>query len=90
MKFNDYINKRLEDNPNLAKDFWSGYDKFKVGVLLKETRLKAGYTQEEVAKRIHTTKSAISRIENHVEDIRLSTLDKFAQAIGKTLHIGIS
>ncbi len=90
MKFNDYINKRLKNNPKLAKDFWSGYDKFKIGVLLKEARLKAGYTQEEVAERIHTTKSAISRIENHVEDVRLSTLDKFAQAIGKTLHISIS
>jgi len=31
-------------------------------------------TQEEVARRLGTKKSVISRIETHAEDIRLSTL----------------
>jgi len=32
----------------------------------------------------------ISRIENHAEDIKLSTLDKFAQALGKTLLVEVA
>ena len=41
-------------------------------VMLKQARLEAGLTQEQVAEKLHTKKSAISRIENHAEDIRLS------------------
>jgi hypothetical protein len=41
-------------------------------------------------ERLSTKKSAISRIENHAEDIRLSTLEKFAEAIGKRLSLKIA
>jgi hypothetical protein len=36
---------------------------------------------------MNTKKSAISRIENHAQDIRLSTLDKYAKGLGKRLHV---
>jgi hypothetical protein len=36
---------------------------------------------------MHTKKSAISRIENHAQDIRLSTLQAFASIMGKELKI---
>ena len=39
-------------------------------------------------KRKHK-KSAISRIENHTEDIRLSTLEKFAHVLGRKLEVSI-
>lgn len=68
----------------------SGYEEFKIGVLIQETRKKCGLTQEELAKRIHTKKSAISRIENHAENISLSTLYKIIKALGKNLEIKIS
>jgi HTH-type transcriptional regulator/antitoxin HipB len=85
-----YINKRKKKNPKFAENFDKGYEQFKIGVLLKQARLDAGYTQEQVAERLHTKKSAISRIENHAEDIRLSTLVNYAQAIGKHLLLDIS
>jgi transcriptional regulator with XRE-family HTH domain len=44
-------------------------------------------TQEEVARRLDTKKSAISRIENHAADIRLSTLDRYARALGWRLSL---
>lgn len=50
-------------------------------------REKSGLTQEELAHRLKTKRSAISRIENHAEDIRLSTLEKFAEAIGRKLQV---
>jgi HTH-type transcriptional regulator/antitoxin HipB len=89
IKFNDYLDKRLKSDPESAKGFWTGYEKFKVGVILREARIAAGLTQEDVARKIHTTKSVISRIENHAEDIRLSTLDKFANALNKEIRISI-
>lgn len=44
-------------------------------------REAAGLSQKELANRLKTKKTAISRIENHAEDIRLSTLEKVPAAI---------
>lgn len=87
IKFKDYIDERLKKEPELAEGFWDGYEDFKIGVMLKEARQKAGLTQEDVALKIKTTKSVISRIENHAADIRVSTLEKFARALGRKLTI---
>ena len=56
----------------------------------KQAREEAGITQEELAARLHTKKTAISRIENHAEDIKLSTLEKFVQALGKHLKLEVA
>jgi HTH-type transcriptional regulator/antitoxin HipB len=56
---------------------------------LSQAREKAGMTQDDVARRLRTKKSAISRIENHAEDIRLSTIQKYAKALGKNLRVEI-
>ncbi len=85
-----YIEKRKACDPEFAKDFDAGYEQFKIGVMLKQARQQAGYTQEELAARLHTKKTAISRIENHAEDIKLSTLERFAGAIGKRLTLRIA
>lgn len=82
-----YINERKTRDTEFAEDFDEGYDNFKIGVILRQAREEAGITQEEIAERMNTKKSAISRIENHSEDIRLSTLEKYAHALGKRLRI---
>ncbi len=85
-----YIEKRKKKSPKFAKNFDKGYEQFKIGVLLKQARQEAGLTQEQVAKKLHTQKSAISRIENHAEDIRLSTLENFAEAVGRHLKLEVA
>jgi DNA-binding XRE family transcriptional regulator len=85
-----YIETRKKHRPEFEKNFDKGYEQFKIGVLLKQARLEAGLTQDEVAKILNTKKSAISRIENHAEDIRLSTLVNYAQAVGKNLQLQVA
>jgi len=85
-----YINERKKKNPEFAKNFDKGYEQFKIGVLLKQARKEAGLTQQQVAERLNTKKSAISRIENHSADIRLSTLETFAEAVGKNLRLELA
>ncbi len=85
-----YIEKRKARDPEFAKRYDAGYEQFKIGVMLKQARLEAGVTQEELASRLQTKKTAISRIENHAEDIKLSTLERFAEAIGKRLTLKIA
>ena len=84
-----YKAKRMQEHP----DFWNGYDKrfetFKLGVLLKQARIEAGMTQEQIAKQLKTSKSVISRMENHATDIRLSTLEKFAKAVGREIQVAL-
>lgn len=85
-----YIEERKSRDPDFAEGFDSGYEQFKIGVMLKRAREEAGLTQEELARRLDTKKTAISRIENHAEDIKLSTLERFADAIGKRLILRIA
>ncbi len=84
-----YKKERMKQDPA----FWSGYgkrfDTFKLGILLKQARLESGLTQEQIAKRLNTTKSVVSRMENHATDIRLSTLERFAKAVGREIHIAL-
>ena len=85
-----YIEKRKKRSSAFKNGFETGYEQFKIGVMLRNAREEAGLTQDDIAERLRTKKSAISRIENHAEDIRLSTLEKFAEAIGKRLSLRIA
>jgi DNA-binding XRE family transcriptional regulator len=85
-----YIDKRKKRERQFAKGYDEGYEHFRVGVMLREARIAAGMTQEELARRIGTKKTAISRIENHAEDVKLSTLKRTAKALGKRLEIKIA
>lgn len=85
-----YIAKRKQADATFAEGFEEGYEQFKIGVVLRQARESAGLTQEELALRLKTHKTAISRIENHAEDIKLSTLDRVAKALGKRLEVNIA
>jgi len=89
MNLDNYIDERLTKEEISKEEFWDGYEDFKIGVFLKEIRVSNGLTQKELAKRINTTKSVISRMENHSEDVKLSTLEKVAKALGKRVKIAI-
>jgi ribosome-binding protein aMBF1 (putative translation factor) len=82
-----YITKRKKIDSDFKQGFDSGYEEFKIGEILKQARKESGFTQEEMAIQLNTKKSAISRIENHAQDIRLSTLQNFAHIMGKRLKI---
>jgi len=84
-----YIVKRKKGDPKFAKGFEEGFEEFKIGVMLRQAREKAGLSQEEVAQKIRTKRTAISRIENHAEDIKLSTLHKVALAVGRHLKVSL-
>ncbi|HWM93732.1 MAG TPA: helix-turn-helix transcriptional regulator [Thermoanaerobaculia bacterium] len=82
-----YAKSRAARDPEFADGLDSGYADFKVGALLRQAREKAGLTQEQVAERLETKKSAISRIENSAGSIRFSTLERYARAIGWHLNL---
>ena len=83
----NYIERRKRKDKAFAKDFDAGNAEFKIGVMLREAREQAGVTQEKLARITKTRKSAISRLENHAEDVRLSTVSRVARALGKAVRI---
>ncbi len=82
-----YVDQRKKRDKKFAEGFDEGYEQFKIGEVLRQAREAAGLTQEELAHRVHTKKTAISRIENHAEDIKISTLKRVAKALGKRIQI---
>ena len=86
----NYIKERKKRDKEFSEGFEEGYEQFKIGVMLRQAREKAGMTQEELAHRLKTKKTSISRIENHAEDIKLSTLKRTALALGKRLQVSIT
>ena len=84
-----YARERTARDREFAEGLEAGYQDFKIGVLLRQAREKAGLTQEDVARRLDTKKSAISRIENSAGSIRLSTLERYARAIGWQLSLDL-
>ena len=85
-----YIQRRKQSDKGFALNYESGYEDFKIGVILRQAREEAGLTQEALAKRLKTKKTAISRIENHAEDLKLSTLEKVVLDLGLRLKIKIA
>jgi DNA-binding XRE family transcriptional regulator len=59
--------------------FEKGYETFKIGFLLQQARLRKGLTQEELADRCGTNNGNISKIENDVREVRISTLQKIVE-----------
>lgn len=57
----------------------AGYENFKIGALIHEARVEKGLTQEQLAEKVGTTKSYISKIENNVKEVRISTLQKIVE-----------
>ncbi len=63
---------------------------FRLGIMLKEARVEANLTQEELAEKTGTKKSYISRIERGLSDIQISTYYKLIElGLGKHLNISI-
>jgi DNA-binding XRE family transcriptional regulator len=61
---------------------------FVISEILKEARKEANMTQKQLAEKVGTKKSYISRLENGKCDIQLSTLYKiFESGLGKKVNI---
>ncbi len=85
-----YVAKRKAKDLVFAESFDSGYADFKIGVLLRQAREAAGLTQEQIATQLGTKKSVISRIENHADNVTLTTLKLYAKAVGRNLQIRLT
>lgn len=66
-----------------------GYEEFKLGYLIQQARIEKGLTQEELAEKCGTNKGYISKIENNLKEVRISTLQKIVE-LGLGGHLELS
>ena len=67
-----------------------GFEAFKLGALIHQARIEQGLTQEQLAEKCGTNKAYISRVENNVKDVRISTLQKIMElGFGGQLEVSI-
>lgn len=69
--------------------FEKGYEAFKLGFLIQQARLEKGLTQQELAEKCGTNKGYISKVENNLKEIRISTLQKIVE-LGLGGHLELS
>ena len=77
-----------KDSPERDK-FEKGFETFKLGVLLQQARLEKGMTQEQLAEKCGTNKGYISKVENNIKEVRLSTLQRIVE-LGLGGHLELS
>ena len=86
--FKQFKSKALK-KPGVQKSYEDLEVAYELRKQLIALRQKAGLTQEDVAKKLRTSKSNISRLENIHSSIspKLSTIQAYADAIGYKLKI---
>lgn len=71
--------------------FDKGYESFKLGAIIHEARLERGLTQEQLAEKCGTNKAYISKVENDIKDVRISTLQKIVEVgLGGQLNLSVT
>ncbi len=86
--FQKFKDKALAD-PKVREEYDSLAAAYALRKKLIKLRKEAGLTQEELAEKLHTKKSNISRLENVNSKIspKLSTIEEYAKATGYKLEI---
>ncbi len=91
MTLNEFKDKQYGERGSEKREVLEvGYENFKIGALLHQARLEKGLTQKELAERVGTTKSYISKVENNIKEVRLSTLQRIVElGFGGELQLSI-
>ena len=88
LNFSQFKEKAFE-NPEVKEEYEKLQLKYELRRKLIALRKMSGLTQEELAEKLHTQKSNISRLENvnSKNSPRLSTIEEYAKAMGYNLEI---
>lgn len=81
--------KQLLKNPEFKKALNEVEPEFQIAKALIEARIKKGLSQKELAERLHTKQSVISRVENAKTTPSLSFLKRAAQSLNVSFQVQI-
>ncbi len=79
--------KELMKNPAFRKEHEATRMEFEIARAVIRARLDKGLTQKQLAEKLHTGQSVISRVEGGNTTPSLSFLKRLAAALGTTLQV---
>ena len=85
----EHIKEQLK-NPEFAKEYDALDEEYEIIRQIIHARIAAGLTQKDLADRIGTRQSNVSRIENGNSNPSIATLKRIAEATGTKLIITFS
>ena len=85
----EYIGERCAEEPEFRVNVEEETTKLQMQDMLHLAREAAGLTQKQVAERMHVNRSFVSRLENHPQDMRLSTFQRYASAVGMRAELAL-
>jgi ribosome-binding protein aMBF1 (putative translation factor) len=74
-------------DPEFVREYEALEEEFALAAALIKARADAGLTQEDLARRMGTTQSAVARLEGGKSHPSTTTLAKFAKATGTRLRV---
>ena len=83
------LKKRLMEDPEFREEYARADEEYKLIEALVRARTAANLTQEELARRLGTTQSAIARLEGGGVSPSFATLRRYAEATGTRLTVGL-
>mgnify|MGYP001595924919 CR=1 FL=1 len=81
------MKKRLLKNPEFKKLHAKTRPEFEIARMVIRARIKKGLTQKQLADKLHTRQSVISRVEGANTTPSLSFLKRLAAALNTTLQV---
>jgi len=86
--FNDLLDEKYGKVGTTSREKFSKESQaYYTGQLIEEARKNAHLTQEELANRVGSNKSYISRVENGKTEPRVSTFYRIAAALGLSVEL---
>jgi transcriptional regulator with XRE-family HTH domain len=84
----------MTDGHDAPRSVFPGFDQLRddLGDVIDDLAVRrraAGLSQTEVAARMGTSQSAVARLEAGRGDVRVSTLERYAHALGLVVRFGV-
>lgn len=86
----EIITESARTNPDFPRMVEAAYRRRRLLARLVRIRERGDLTQRDVAERMRTSQAEVSRIESGEVDLRSSTLERYALAVGQDLRYQLS
>lgn len=81
------VKKELLKDPEFRKEYEATELEYQIARSVIGARVKMGFTQKQLADKLHTKQSVISRLESGTTTPSLSLLKRLAQALNTSLSV---
>jgi len=82
--------EKLNNDSRFAKEYKALEPEYQIARAVVYARIKSGMTQTELATKLATKQSVISRIESGTASTTISFLQRMARALGNPINLAIT